>query len=45
MFANDLDEFDDSYNIVRDLIEEYKFAEKPTFIDWNLDELREDDDD
>jgi hypothetical protein len=38
MFANSLDEFDDSEEVVKNLIEEYKNAEKQDFIDWNLED-------
>lgn len=38
-FADSLEEFDDSENAVLDLIDQYKGAEKSDFIDWNLDDL------
>lgn len=44
MFANSLDEFDDSENVVQNLIEEYKNAEKSDFIDWNLEDFDDDND-
>ncbi len=37
-FSNDLSEFDDSLEVVENLIEEYQNAEKSDFIDWNIDE-------
>lgn len=39
MFADGLHEFDDSLDVVTDMIEEYKNAEQPNYIDWNLDNL------
>lgn len=46
MFSDSLEEFDESYNVVKNLIEEYANAEKPNFVDWNpdMDEEEEDDD-
>lgn len=41
MFADSLDEFDDSEQVVAGLIEEYKNAEKSDYIDWNLDNFDE----
>jgi hypothetical protein len=43
MFADGLHEFDDSLDVVTDMIEEYKNAEQPNYIDWNLDNLNLDD--
>lgn len=43
MFADGLHEFDDSLDVVTDMIEEYKNAEQPNYIDWNLDNLNMDD--
>ena len=37
MFADDLSEFDDSREIVQDLIEEYRAAESADYINWGLD--------
>ena len=37
MFADDLSEFDDSREIVQDLIEEYKASESADYINWGLD--------
>jgi tubulin gamma len=45
MFEESLEEFDDSYNVIENLIEEYKNAEKSDFIDWNMDEMEQEDDD
>ena len=36
MFADGLEEFDDSREVVTNLIEEYKAAEKPDYISWGL---------
>jgi tubulin gamma len=43
IFRDNLDEFDDSKEIVEQLIEEYKAAEKPDYIDWGLEESKMDD--
>ena len=47
MFEESLEEFDDSYNVVENLIEEYKNAERPDFVNWNpdMEEEEEEDDD
>ena len=37
MFADDLTEFDDSREIVQDLIEEYRASEGADYINWGLD--------
>ena len=37
MFADDLSEFDDSREIVQDLIEEYRASESADYINWGLD--------
>ena len=37
MFADDLTEFDDSRQIVQDLIEEYRASESADYINWGLD--------
>jgi len=37
MFADDLTEFDDSREIVQDLIEEYRASESADYINWGLD--------
>ena len=37
MFADDLSEFDDSREIVQDLIEEYRASETADSINWGLD--------
>ncbi len=34
MFREDLEEFDDSYRVVQSLIEEYKAAEGPDYVQW-----------
>jgi tubulin gamma len=34
MFANGLEEFDSAREVVEDLIEEYKAAESPDYINW-----------
>ena len=39
VFQDSLEEFDDSYNVVSQLIDEYKNAEKSDYIDWNLEEI------
>ena len=38
MFADDLSEFDDSREIVQDLIEEYRASESADYINWGLDQ-------
>lgn len=43
MFADGLQEFDDSLDVVSDMIEEYKNAEQPNYIDWNLENLNMED--
>lgn len=43
MFSDGLQEFDDSIEVVTDLIEEYKNAEQPNYIDWNLENLKPED--
>lgn len=42
MFKDNLDEFDESRETVVKLIEEYKSAETPNYIDWGKP-LRDDD--
>lgn len=37
MFSNDLKEFDDSANVVEQLIDEYKAGERQTYNQWNED--------
>lgn len=37
MFADDLSEFDESREIVQDLIEEYRASEGADYINWGLD--------
>jgi tubulin gamma len=37
MFADDLSEFDDSREIVQDLIDEYRASESADYINWGLD--------
>ena len=37
MFADDLSEFDESREIVQDLIEEYRASESADYINWGLD--------
>ena len=37
MFASDLEEFDSSKEVVEQLIDEYKAAERPSYIEWNDD--------
>mmetsp|Transcript_36924 Transcript_36924/g.33190 ORF Transcript_36924/g.33190 Transcript_36924/m.33190 type:complete len:337 (+) Transcript_36924:387-1397(+) len=39
-FENNFDEFDDSKEVAESLIEEYKAAEKPDYIDWGFDESK-----
>ena len=34
MFADGLDEFDHSREVVGDLIEEYRAAERPDYVNW-----------
>ena len=41
MFEDSLEEFDDSFNVVENLIEEYKNSEKSDFIDWNMEDMEE----
>jgi tubulin gamma len=43
LFSDGLGEFDDSIEVVTQLIEEYKNAEQPNFIDWNLENLKPED--
>lgn len=43
IFEDNFDEFDDARNEVELLIEEYQNAEKPNYIDWNLDKNLDDD--
>jgi len=40
IFKDNLDEFDDSKQIVESLIEEYKAAEKPDYIDWGFEDSK-----
>lgn len=35
MFKNNLDEFDDSREVVANLVEEYKAIEQPDYVNWN----------
>lgn len=42
MFAENLDEFDHCAEVVNELIEEYKNAEKSDYVDWNLDNMDDD---
>jgi len=42
IFKDNLDEFDDSKEIVESLIDEYKAAEKPDYIDWGFEESKMD---
>lgn len=42
MFIENLDEFDDCAQVVTDLVEEYKNAEKSDYVDWNLDKIEDD---
>lgn len=37
MFADNLDEFDDSLNVVKSLIDEYKAAGRSDYIDWTME--------
>ena len=37
MFADDLTEFDESREIVQNLIEEYRASESPDYINWGAD--------
>jgi hypothetical protein len=41
MFRDSLDEFDDSRETVRMLIEEYSSAEKEGYLDWGSNEMNE----
>ncbi|CAB1099032.1 unnamed protein product [Ectocarpus sp. CCAP 1310/34] len=36
MFADNLDEFEDSREVVASLIEEYKACESPNYINWGM---------
>jgi tubulin gamma len=40
LFAENLDEFDDSLNVVRSLVDEYKAASRPDYIDWSMEGQR-----
>lgn len=42
IFANNFDEFDDSKEVCESLIDEYKAAEKPDYIDWGFDDSKMD---
>ena len=37
MFAENLDEFDDSREVVQSLVEEYKACERPDYASFGLD--------
>lgn len=41
MFKDSLEEFDDSRETVRMLIEEYSSAEKEGYLDWGSNEMNE----
>lgn len=41
MFRDSLDEFDDSRETVRMLIEEYNSAEKQEYLEWGSNEMSE----
>jgi len=41
MFKDSLDEFDDSRESVRQLIEEYSEAEKEKYMEWGQNEMDE----
>ncbi len=43
IFQDNLQEFDDSIEVVTNLIEEYKNAEQANYIDWNLENLKPED--
>jgi len=43
IFKDNLDEFDDAKQIVEQLVDEYKAAEKPDYIDWGFEESKMDD--
>lgn len=42
IFADNLQEFDESEEVVRNLIDEYAAAEKENYIEWGADEERKD---
>lgn len=35
MFADDLDEFDSAREVVTELIDEYRAAERPDYVEWD----------
>ncbi|KAM3129922.1 Tubulin gamma-1 chain [Paramecium bursaria] len=41
MFKDTMDEFDDSKNVVEDLMREYKAAESKNYLDYDQDEMRQ----
>ena len=43
MFSENLDEFDDSRDVVASLRDEYTAAESPDYVDWGLDDDTETD--
>ena len=45
MFSDSLQEFDDSEEIVRNLIDEYEAAESQEYLDWGaMEEMKDDND-
>ena len=41
MFSDSLDEFDESRQTVRELIDEYVEAEKENYLEWGNNEMKE----
>lgn len=39
MFSKDLNELDDSREVVQDLVDEYEAATKPDYLSWGLSKL------
>jgi len=40
MFSDSLEEFDSAREVVNNLIDEYKASEKPTYLEWGMDEQK-----
>lgn len=41
MFSDGFDEFDESRETVRELVDEYEDAEKESYLDWGVNEMKE----
>lgn len=39
IFSENLNELDDSRNVVQDLVDEYEAAAKPDYLQWGLNKL------